>query len=211
MSKQDLSTDAECASEVDSKSENSSSCDTEKVWTDGEPVGDAKWYVIQTYSGYEDKVAKEISDFAKSRKLDCYFLEILVPKKEVETIKDGKKHVILEKLYPSYVLVRMHDNKRAFALISSRKGKNGCVGLLGDPPISLPTSEVEKFRRKKSPELVLPYKIGDSAQIIEGPFEDNSGIIKSIDLKKQEVTVVLSIFGRETPITTSIECVKKID
>ncbi len=170
---------------------------------------EAKWYVVQTYSGYEDKVASSILTVAKNYGLEDDILEIKVPKKEIEEIKDGKKRLVSKKVYPSYVFAKVVLSDDLHQVVSRRNIK-GCLGFVGNPPSPLKKQEIEKFGIEKPKEVVVPYKIGDTVQITEENLGGVSGVVKNIDLKKQIVEVLVSMFGRETLIELQLEDVVPI-
>jgi len=156
---------------------------------------DAKWYVLQTYSGYEDKVASGILIVLETHGLSDLLIDIKIPKEEVEELKDGKKRKTLKKLYPGYVFVKLVITDDVFHRVVTIKG---CSGFIGDPPVPLTEAETERFGIESPPRLSLPYKLGDTVQIVEESLEGVSGVVKNIDLKKEIVGVLVSMFGRET-------------
>ena len=171
---------------------------------------EAKWYVVQTYSGYEDKVASSMLTVAKNYGLEDDILEIKVPKKEIEEIKDGKKRLVSKKVYPSYVFVKVVLSDDLYQVVSRRRIR-GCLGFVGNPPVPLTKPEIERFGIEKPKEVVVPYKVGDTVQVVEENLEGVSGVVKNIDLKKQIVEILVSMFGRETLIELQLEDVVPIN
>jgi len=169
---------------------------------------EAKWYVLQTYSGYEDKVASNIMIVAKTHNLDSLIFEIKVPREEVKEIKDGKEEVKMRKIYPGYVFIKVVLTNEIISRIIKIRG---CSGFVGSPPVPLSREETEKFGLKRPVKLELPYSVGDTVQIIEETLSGASGVVKSIDTKKQLVNVVVSMFGRETDVELRLEDVIPVD
>ena len=169
---------------------------------------ESKWYVLQTYAGYEDKVASNIMIVAKTHNLDSLISEIKVPREEVREFKNGKEEIKMRKVYPGYVFIKVVLTSE---IISRVIGVRGCSGFVGNPPTPLSHEETEKFGLKMPVKLELPYDIGDNVQIIEETLSGVSGVVKSIDTKKQLVSVVVSMFGRETTVELRLEDVIPVD
>lgn len=172
---------------------------------------DAKWYVLQTYSGYEDKVASGILIVLETHGLKDLLLDIKVPKGEVEEFKDGKRKKTLKKLYPGYVFVKVVLTDDVFHRVVTIRG---CSGFIGDPPVPLTKSEVEGFgidNDCSAPMLTVPYKLGDTVQVLVDSWDGVSGIVKKIDLKREIVGVLVSMFGRETMVEFPLGDVQPIN
>ena len=173
----------------------------------------ARWFVVHTYSGYENKVASNIETAVENRRMQDQIFEVRVPMEKVTEIKDEQKKEIERKMFPGYVLVKVACSFRkrsefedeelamsdeAWYLIRNTRGVTGFVGP-GSKPIPLTEEEVEKLGiEKKSVEVT--YKVGDLVNIQSGPFDGYSGIVDSIDLAKEIVVVMISMLGRETPV-----------
>ncbi len=171
----------------------------------------AKWYVLQTYSGYEDKVASGILVVLETHGLRDLLIDIKIPKGEVEEFKDGKKKKSIKKLYPGYVFVKVILTDDVFHRIVTIRG---CSGFIGDPPVPLTKSEIDGFGiDSDSPKSLLnvPYKLGDTVQVIVDSWDGVSGVVKKIDLKKEIVGVLVSMFGRETLVEFSLGDVQPIN
>ena len=168
---------------------------------------EARWYVLQTYSGYEDKVASGILIVLETHGLRDYLLDIKVPKEKVEELKDGKKKVSLKKLYPGYVFVKVVLTDDVFHRVVTIRG---CSGFIGDPPVPLTKKETENFGIEQPTRLSLPYKTGDTVMIVGDKLEGVSGVVKNIDLKRQLVDVLVSMFGRDTNVELKLEDVVPI-
>lgn len=170
----------------------------------------AKWYVIHTYSGYENKVAQNIEKVVENRKLHDLIPEIKVPTELVTEIKDTKSREVERKVFPSYVLVKMILTDESWYVVRNIRGVTGFVGP-GSKPVPLSDKEVEFLGVDKGKSIEVNFKVGDSVSISSGTLEGFVGIVNKIDLDAQEVHVVVSMFGRETPATLPISQVSKLD
>lgn len=182
---------------------------------------DAKWYVVHTYSGYENKVADNIVKVVENRKMQDQILEVRVPTEFVTEIReDGKTREVERKLFPGYVLVKMgvfYDTKsgemkmtdEAWYVVRNTRGVTGFVGP-GSKPVPL-TEEEMKPLGIKNEEVVVDFEEGDVVTVIGGVWENTVGEIKKIDTHKQMVTINVDMFGRETPVEISFTEVKKMD
>jgi len=173
---------------------------------------DAKWYVIHTYSGHENRVAVNMMQRVKTMKLEDKIFELLIPTQNKILIKRGKKKAIKEKIFPGYMLVKMCMNDDSWLCVRTTPGVTGFVGI-GSKPTSLPPQEVEsikKFMEQEAPKYKASFSIGEAVKIIEGPFADFLGTVDSIDDAKGKVQVLVSIFGRETPVELDFLQVAKI-
>jgi len=172
----------------------------------------ANWFVVHTYSGHELKVAQALEQRANSMKLTDYILEILIPTQNKIQIKKGQKQNVREKLFPGYLLVRMILTDDSWLAVRTTQGVTGFVGA-GNKPTPLPASEVKnilKFMEMEAPKYKAAFTIGEAVKIIEGPFADFLGSVESIDNERGKVKVLVSIFGRETPVELDFLQVQKI-
>jgi len=177
-----------------------------------EPKKPGNWYVVHTYSGHEHKVAAALDQRAKSMNLTDYILEILVPTQNKIQIKKGEEHQIKEKLFPGYMLVKLILTDDSWLAVRTTQGVTGFVGV-GNKPTPLPKSEIDnimKFMTMEAPKYKASFSIGEAVKIIEGPFADFLGSVDSIDDAKGKVKVLVSIFGRETPVELDFLQVQKI-
>lgn len=164
---------------------------------------DAKWYVVHTYSGYENKVATNIETIVENRKLHDLIKEVRVPTQTVVEIKDNQKKEVERKLFPGYVLIKMILTDDSWYVVRNTRGVTGFVGP-SSRPVPLTDAEVESLGiEEKSVEV--RYTIGDSVKIIDGPLEGFIGTVETLDLNKNRVTVVVSMFGRETPVELELD------
>lgn len=162
----------------------------------------ASWYVIHTYSGHENKVAITLKQRVVSMALEEKVFNILVPTQEKIVISEGKKRTVEEKLFPGYILINMILNDETWHAVRSTSGVTGFVGT-GDKPSPLPENEVKsiiKFMKMEAPKFEAKFNLGDGVKIIDGPFSDFIGKVDALDEEKGKVTVLVSVFGRETPV-----------
>ena len=162
----------------------------------------AKWYVIHTYSGYENKVATNIEKAAENRGLEHLVEEVHVPTEIVTEIKDEKVKEVERKIFPGYVLVKMIMNDDAWYIVRNTRGVTGFVGP-ASKPIPLTDEEVARLG-VDSHSVVVDYSVGDTVKIIDGPLNDFVGIVEELDAKKDKVKVIVSMFGRETPVELTL-------
>ncbi len=174
----------------------------------------AKWYVVHTYSGYENKVAQNIEKVVENRNLHDLIIEIRVPTEKVTEIKETKKgqeeREVDRKIFPSYVLIKMVLTDESWYVVRNTRGCTGFVGP-GSKPIPLSDAEVAFLGVDVNKTVEVNFKEGDSITVINGSLEGFVGIVKSIDLEAKSVDVVVSMFGRETPATLELVQVKKLD
>ncbi len=172
----------------------------------------AHWYIVHTYSGHEVKVAQTLSQRVKTMGLENKVFELLVPTQEKIRIQKGKKETIKEKIFPGYLLVRMIVDDDSWLAVRTTQGITGFVGM-SNKPTPLPESEVQtimKFMSQSAPKFKSTFAIGESVKIIDGPFSDFIGAIDSVDEGKGKVHVLVSIFGRETPVELDFLQITKI-
>ena len=158
---------------------------------------EAKWYVVHTYSGYENKVATNLETIVNNRNLQDMIHEVRVPTETVVEIKDNKKKEIERKLFPGYVLVKMVMTDDTWFIVRNTRGCTGFVGPNGKP-VPLTEEEIARLGVEKR-EVVINYAVGDTVRIVDGPLENFTGKVEEIDLAQNKVRVIVSMFGRETP------------
>ena len=159
----------------------------------------ALWYVVHTYSGYENKVATNLETIVENRRLQDLIQEVKVPVEMVPELKDGKERLVERKLFPGYVLVKMVMTDESWYIVRNCRGVTGFVGPSSKPePLS--DEEAEKLGMNTKAELTLDYAVGDNVQITAGPLEGFVCVVDEIDLQAQKVKVKVSMFGRETPV-----------
>ena len=170
---------------------------------------EAKWYVVHTYSGYENKVATNLETIVENRKLQDWIQEIHVPTETVVEIKDNKKHEVERKIFPGYVLVKMVMTDDSWYVVRNTRGCTGFVGPNGKP-IPLSDEEVAALGVEKR-EIEVNYTVGDTVRITDGPLENFSGIVDEVDLDKNKVRVTISMFGRETQVELELDQAERLD
>lgn len=159
---------------------------------------ETKWYVVHTYSGYENKVKANIESLIENRKLQDQITEVVVPLQAVLEEKNGVKKEVEKKLFPGYVLLKMIMNDETWYVVRNTRGVTGFVGP-GSKPVPLTEDEIHAMGIEM-PYVKIDVEIGDTVTVMDGPFEGSVGIVKEIHEHKQTVIVNLSIFGRETPV-----------
>ncbi len=169
---------------------------------------EAKWYVVHTYSGYENKVKANLEKMVENRGLQDLIFEIKVPMEEHIEVKDGKKRSVMRKIFPGYVIVKMIMTDESWYIVRNTRGVTGFVGP-GSKPIPLTDEEIRKLGVENIP-VELKAEVGDNVRVISGPLENFIGVIEEIYPDKQKVRVSVSMFGRETPIDLDFDQIQKI-
>ncbi|BEP30141.1 transcription termination/antitermination protein NusG [Helicovermis profundi] len=168
----------------------------------------ANWYVVHTYSGHENKVKANIEKIVENRGMEDVILEVSVPTEEVTEVKNGKKKTRQKKIFPGYVIVKMFMTDESWYIVRNTRGVTGFVGP-GSKPIPLTNEEVRKMGIEKKI-LVIDIEINDSIRVISGPFETFVGHVEDINMERQSLKVLISMFGRETPVELEFSQVEKI-
>ena len=167
-----------------------------------------KWYVVHTYSGYENKVKANLEKIVENRGMQDFILDIVVPMEEQIEIKDGKKKATLRKVFPGYVLVKMIMTDESWYVVRNTRGVTGFVGP-GSKPVPLTDEEVKAMGVEEF-ETIVDYEVGDNVRVISGPLENFIGIVEEINLEKKKVRVAVSMFGRETPVELDLIQIQKL-
>jgi len=171
-----------------------------------------QWYVIHTYSGYEDKVKRDLQHRVETMGMSDRIRDIIVPTVEEIEIREGKRHKVQKKVFPGYVLVRMRMDDAAWNVVRYTPGVTGFVGS-GTKPTPLDEKEVEKILQRMSeepPKVKMSLRLGEAVRIVDGPFTDFEGTVDEINEEKGKVKVLISIFGRPTPVELDFLQVEKI-
>ena len=168
-----------------------------------------RWYVVHTYSGYENKVKTDLENTIKNRELEEYFFDIIVPMEEQIEIKEGKRKTNLKKVFPGYVLIKMIVTEETWYIVRNTRGVTGFVGS-GTDPIPLTDEEIRNMGFEEVP-VKVDYEVNDSVQILNGAFKDFIGTVQEINTEKHKVKVLVSMFGRETPVELEFSQVQKAD
>jgi len=173
----------------------------EAVETPSRPM---RWYVVHTYSGHENKVRENIQKMINASSIKEHFGQIVVPTEEVAEMKKGKKTITTRKFFPSYILIEMTMSDEAFHLVSDLPGVTGFVGTPNGPqPLTRPEVERILGRMDKEKQTIIPeipFTMGEHIRIKDGPFSDFTGVIDEINVERGKLRVLVSIFGRETPV-----------
>ncbi len=174
---------------------------------------DKKWYVVHTYSGYENKVKTNLEKRVQSMEMEDKIFRVLVPMEdEVEVARDGKRKIVKKKVFPGYVLVEMIVTDDSWYVVRNTPGVTGFVGS-GTKPIPLEPHEVRNILRQLGNEeakVRMDLQVGESVRIIAGPFQNFAGVVEELNHDKQKVKVRVSLFGRETPVELDYTQVEKI-
>lgn len=172
----------------------------------------AKWYVVHTYSGHENKVATNLKQRIDTMKLADKIFEIIVPTRNIVTVKHGKKEEQKEKIFPGYILVKMVLDDTSWLAVRTTQGVTAFVGA-GNKPTPISDKEVDtilKFMQMEAPKYKASFSVGEAVKIVDGPFADFLGTIDNIDEEKGKIKVLVSIFGRETPVELDFLQVAKL-
>jgi transcriptional antiterminator NusG len=174
--------------------------------------GEKKWYVIHTYSGYEDKVADELKQRIDSMGMKDFIFNVLVPKEKQIEIKNGRRRTVEKKIFPGYIMVEMIVTDESWYVVRNTPNVTGFIGV-GVMPIPASAAEVEVIKKRmgvEEPKYKINVEKGDSVSIIDGPFKGFDGVISDIDEEKGKIKVLVSMFGRETPVELDFLQIKKI-
>lgn len=175
-------------------------------------VKPGQWYVVHTYAGHENKVCTTLKQRIETMKLADKIFEIIVPIRKVVAVRHGKKEEISEKIFPGYILVRMDMDDESWLAVRTTAGVTAFVGA-GTKPTPISQKEVDailKFMHMETPKYKSKFTINEAVKITDGPFADFLGTIESIDEGKGKMKVLVSIFGRETPVELDFLQVKKL-
>ena len=172
-------------------------------------MSEAHWYVVHTYSGYENKVKADIEKTIENRKLHDLILDVSVPMQDVVELKNGAKKQVQKKMFPGYVLIHMVMTDDTWYVVRNTRGVTGFVGP-GSKPVPLTEEEMRPLGIVKGGELVVDFQVGDTVLVIAGVWKDTVAAIKSINESKQSIIINVELFGRETPVELSFTEVKKM-
>jgi transcriptional antiterminator NusG len=170
----------------------------------------AKWYVVHTYSGYENKVEQNIQKVVENRKLHDLIQEVYIPTEQVTEIVDGKKKEVERKIFPGYVLVKMIYTDDSWAVVRNTRGVTGFVGP-GSVPTPLTEREVASMGIKTTATVEVNYQVGDRIRVTGTNLDGFTGIVRSIDIENDQVEVLVNMFGRDTPTTIALHQAVKLD
>ena len=171
-------------------------------------MSEAKWYVVHTYSGYENKVKANIDKTIENRHLEEQILEVRVPMQDVVELKNGVQKAVQKKMFPGYVLIHMIMNDDTWYVVRNTRGVTGFVGP-GSKPVPLTAAEMAPLGIKQE-NIVVDFAEGDTVQVIAGAWADTVGVVQAMNVQKQSLTINVELFGRETPVEISFAEVKKV-
>jgi len=163
---------------------------------------EARWYVVHSYSGYENKVKKNLENRIESMGMQDQIFNVVVPTEEQVELKSGQRRTAEKRIFPGYILIEMILTDDSWYVVRNTPGVTGFVGL-GNKPTPLLPEEVERILKRmeaEAPTIKISFREGDAVQITDGPFKDFHGIVDTIDREKGKVRVLVSFFGRETPV-----------
>ena len=172
-------------------------------------MSEAKWYVVHTYSGYENNVKANIDKTIENRHLEDQILEVRVPLEEVIEMKNGVQKVSMKKLFPGYVMIHMIMNDDTWYVVRNTRGVTGFVGP-GSKPVPLEEEEMSRFGIHQE-NIVYDFEIGDTVTVLSGAWEGTVGVVQSMNEQKQSLSINVELFGRETPVELGFSEVKKMD
>ena len=172
-------------------------------------MAEANWYVVHTYSGYENKVKANIEKTIENRGLQDEILEVSVPMEDVVEVKNGAKKVSQKKLFPGYVMINMVMNDDTWYVVRNTRGVTGFVGP-GSKPVPLTEAEMKPLGIKKN-QVSVDFAEGDMIVVLAGAWKDTVGAVQKMDHQKGTATINVELFGRETPVEISFEEVRKVD
>ena len=171
-------------------------------------MAEAHWYVVHTYSGYENKVKANIDKAIENRHLEEQILEVRVPMQDVVELKNGAKKQVQKKMFPGYVLINMVMNDDTWYVVRNTRGVTGFVGP-GSKPVPLSEEEMAGLGFT-APDVVVDFMVGDAVVVTAGAWKDTVGLIKTINEAKKTITINVEMFGRETPVELAFTEVKKM-
>ena len=170
------------------------------------------WYALHTYSGYEDAVASNLKKRIESLGMEDKIFNVLVPKEKKIKIKNGKRKVVEEKIYPGYVLVEMIVTDDSWYVVRNTPNVTGFVGA-GTTPVPVSKEEIENLKKRmevKEPEYKIEVRVGDLVKITDGPFKDFDGKVSEVDAERGKIKVLINMFGRDTPVELDSLQIKKL-
>ena len=171
-------------------------------------MAEANWYVVHTYSGYENKVKANIEKTIENRHLEEEILEVRVPMQDVVELKNGAKKTVQKKMFPGYVLINMVMNDDTWYVVRNTRGVTGFVGP-GSKPVPLTDAEMKPLGIKTE-NISVDFAEGDTIAVVAGVWKDTIGVVQRMDFGKQTATINVELFGRETPVEISFAEVRKM-
>ena len=200
------------AAEAESAQEAAAAPETAEETAEGEEAEGAKkmhWYVVHTYSGYENKVKANLEKAIENRHLEDQIIEVRIPMQDVIEVKNGKRRPVQRKMFPGYVLVNMDMNDDTWYVVRNTRGVTGFVGP-GSKPVPLSDAEIKPLGIKTE-NVTVDFKVGDLIAVIAGVWKDTTGVVQRMDMSKQTATINVELFGRDTPVEISFAEVRRLD
>jgi len=176
-----------------------------------EPEDDRAWYVVHCYSGYENKVKHNLEQRIETMQMQHQIFQVVVPTEDEIEVRDGKRRVVERRVFPGYILVQMILNDDSWYVVRNTPGVTGFVGM-GNEPTPLRPEEVQAIMKRmeaEAPKIKVTFKQGQKVRIIDGPFNEFIGMVDEIDMERAKVRVMVSFFGRETPVELDFLQVEK--
>ena len=173
------------------------------------PAKKMHWYVVHTYSGYENKVKANLEKAIENRHLEDQIIEVRIPMQDVIEVKNGKRKPVQRKMFPGYVLVNMDMNDDTWYVVRNTRGVTGFVGP-GSKPVPLSDAEIKPLGIKTE-NVTVDFKVGDLIAVIAGVWKDTTGVVQRMDMSKQTATINVELFGRDTPVEISFAEVRRLD
>jgi len=171
------------------------------------------WYVIHTYSGYEDAVAKNLKQRIESLSMEDKIFDVIVPKEKKIKIKNGKRKTVEEKIYPGYVLVQMVVTDESWYVVRNTPRVTGFLGA-GTTPIPVSAADMADLMKRMEmgePEFTIDFEVGANVKVVDGPFKGFEGKVSEIDKERGKIKVLVNMFGRDTPVELDSLQIKKVD
>lgn len=171
-------------------------------------AAEINWYVVHTYSGYENKVKANIDKAIENRHLEEQIIEVRVPMQDVVEVKNGTRKTVQKKLFPGYVLLNMEMNDETWYVVRNTRGVTGFVGP-GSKPVPLTEAEMKPLGIQRE-DITMDFAEGDLVSVVDGVWKDAVGVVQKIDMNKQMVTINVELFGRETPVEIGFAEIRKM-
>ena len=170
---------------------------------------EAKWYVVHTYSGYENKVKANLEKAIVNRHLEDEILEIRIPMEDIVEVRNGQKRQVQKKMFPGYVLVNMVMNNDTWYVVRNTRGVTGFVGP-GSEAVPLSAAEMKPLGVDTGEKIVIDIEVGDQVMVVGGAWKDTTGLVTAVNHNKETVTINIEFFGRTTPVEISFAEVRKV-
>lgn len=173
---------------------------------------DARWYVVHSYSGYENKVKKNLEHRIESMDMQSRIFQVIVPTEEEIELKDGQRRVVERRVFPGYVLVQMIMDEQSWYVVRNTPNVTGFVGM-GNKPTPLPDEEVKRILRRlesEEPKIKVDFKVGQKVRIVDGAFAEFTGLVQELYPDKGRARVMVSFFNRETPVDVDFLQLEKV-